>query len=994
MFARTPGFPGVFFDTSATQLSTILPRMDIAVFVGFASSGPLHTPVVVEDMQRFREIFGRDVELAWDRDRARIEKGYLGVSVDSFFRNGGRRCWIVRVADENVAQTARIDIPGLIRVNDMEFEQATAVARSPGAWAESLHVRSILNSRAFQFAQPVSDTFALQINSNGWHADIIASETDIKRGDLIGIQVDSPESSYYLVVEERISTENGLRIAGTKGYFVNRELDASPALFNSALALTDIDAVGDCEIYRLSDFDALGLSVTWLFDIDDDNPPAIQLLSFALRTLEGNGRTRNIGELTFSTHSERFWALLPDDGQLFERLDGKPRKKISAATQKLLDEASVPRFPLAGSEEYTEWTYLPLTMTVSGSAAVRAEFLQAGDRLTRDGLINFGSSHFVDGRLSHLRLDSLLKEANNLAYLANPPAKLRGIHSAFTVDEATLIAVPDAAHRRWEKVPPEYELPLAAPELNSPQQEELLGQTYRLSWNAVEESRFYALQWSEDPDFSENRQVIVGSSDLPGMGADTNFLSPPDNEYFLTLDGDCPCEYFFRVRAENENEISTWSNSRALSVPETDFLSCEYVQAETLELELSVLSSSPSPASPPDEGHQLHWQLSSTVANLDVVDRYELQRSKDKNFFDADIVFFGSPVELDDPNMPTFFVAAQPDTPYYYRVRALARGSVGPWSNTLIIWPGSLSQVTLQRHSDFSDADLLSIHRHLLRIVAARGDLLAVLGLPRHYQMEDALNHYAVLKPSSSINPSASVGGDEFNTYTTPLSIAEQKASSYAALYYPWVTTHVESATGIGLDISTVPPDGLVLGKIAEKTLEQGAWFAPANSPFKDLLALETSITQDQWYKLMSSRINVIRRQSRGHLLMSADTLSTETEWKEINVRRLFSLLKRILLKEGNRLVFESNNEFLRNSIKRQFEALLGRLYDRGAFAGSTTNQAFRVITDDSVNTQANVENGQLVVELHVAPSQPLKFIKVRMLQEGLGQTLVEEVNR
>ena len=86
----------------APRISEALPRMDIAAFVGFATAGPVDTPVPVEDIARFREIFREDVQLAWDTERGEPHYSYLGQTVESCFRNGGVRCWVVRVAGQNV----------------------------------------------------------------------------------------------------------------------------------------------------------------------------------------------------------------------------------------------------------------------------------------------------------------------------------------------------------------------------------------------------------------------------------------------------------------------------------------------------------------------------------------------------------------------------------------------------------------------------------------------------------------------------------------------------------------------------------------------------------------------------------------------------------------------------------------------------------------------------------------------------------------------------
>src|SRR5262245_48270966 len=89
--------PGIAFKVESPPLTDILPRMDVAVFVGFAASGPVHMPTLVEDAAAFSAVFGADVVLAWDAERGEVVYGYLAAAVRAFFRNGGRRCWIVRV---------------------------------------------------------------------------------------------------------------------------------------------------------------------------------------------------------------------------------------------------------------------------------------------------------------------------------------------------------------------------------------------------------------------------------------------------------------------------------------------------------------------------------------------------------------------------------------------------------------------------------------------------------------------------------------------------------------------------------------------------------------------------------------------------------------------------------------------------------------------------------------------------------------------------------
>src|SRR5215218_7086647 len=90
--------PGIEVDAAPPPPAEALPRMDVAVLVGFASAGPLHVPVAVESVTQFAAVFGPDAPLAWDAARGVRARAYLGPAVRAFFANGGRRCWVVRVA--------------------------------------------------------------------------------------------------------------------------------------------------------------------------------------------------------------------------------------------------------------------------------------------------------------------------------------------------------------------------------------------------------------------------------------------------------------------------------------------------------------------------------------------------------------------------------------------------------------------------------------------------------------------------------------------------------------------------------------------------------------------------------------------------------------------------------------------------------------------------------------------------------------------------------
>ena len=106
-------------------------------------------------------------------------------------------------------------------------------------------------------------------------------------------------------------------------------------------------------------------------------------------------------------------------------------------------------------------------------------------------------------------------------------------------------------------------------------------------------------------------------------------------------------------------------------------------------------------------------------------------------------------------------------------------------------------------------------------------------------------------------------------------------------------------------------------------------------------------------------------------------------DFRPINVRRLLALLRRAALLHGTLYVFEPNDDALRRRIQRGFEELLGLMFRLGAFAGATASEAFRVDVGDPPNSRPSIDAGRLIVELKIAPSLPLRFVTVRLVEHA-----------
>ena len=95
-------------------------------------------------------------------------------------------------------------------------------------------------------------------------------------------------------------------------------------------------------------------------------------------------------------------------------------------------------------------------------------------------------------------------------------------------------------------------------------------------------------------------------------------------------------------------------------------------------------------------------------------------------------------------------------------------------------------------------------------------------------------------------------------------------------------------------------------------------------------------------------------------------------------------MLRRLALRHGTTYVFSLRRQF-HSMVRRTFETLLGEL-SAGAFAGAVLGL---VVADGSVNPEGLADAGRFVVELRVAPAQPLVFLRVRLVQAGAGDLTV-----
>jgi phage tail sheath protein FI len=259
----------------------------------------------------------------------------------------------------------------------------------------------------------------------------------------------------------------------------------------------------------------------------------------------------------------------------------------------------------------------------------------------------------------------------------------------------------------------------------------------------------------------------------------------------------------------------------------------------------------------------------------------------------------------------------------------------------------------------FSDEQVYAVEAALVEHCELLGDRIALLDPPFSASRNDALGIGAVLAWRSRFD------------------------SSYAALYYPWISVvdPLRRASGVNRDI---PPSGHAAGLLARTDLDGGVHKAPANAALVWAQDTTVPVNEVRHGLLNTAGVNAIRPVAgRGIRVLGARTVSSDANWRFLNVRRLLLMIRKALYLSVQWAVFEPNNAITRSKLRLAIVSFLLALWQKGALMGDTAEAAFRVKCGDENNPQADRDAGRMLAQILVAPSQPFEFVEVRVGREG-----------
>jgi len=240
------------------------------------------------------------------------------------------------------------------------------------------------------------------------------------------------------------------------------------------------------------------------------------------------------------------------------------------------------------------------------------------------------------------------------------------------------------------------------------------------------------------------------------------------------------------------------------------------------------------------------------------------------------------------------------------------------------------------------------------------------------------ITHATNMRYRIAVLDSARVDATQGQTISDVRKMRAKLDSKYAALYYPWVRV----MDPITRKVISLPPSGFVSGIYARNDINRAVFKAPANEVVNLALGFDTFLSKSQQEVLNPEGINCFRFfEGRGMLLWGARTISSDPEWKYVNIRRYFAYLERSIDRGTQWAVFEPNGERLWSNVRRTIEDFLLNEFQMGALLGDKPEKAYFVKCDRTTMNQNDLDNGRLVCLIGVAALKPAEFVIFRIGQ-------------
>ena len=226
--------------------------------------------------------------------------------------------------------------------------------------------------------------------------------------------------------------------------------------------------------------------------------------------------------------------------------------------------------------------------------------------------------------------------------------------------------------------------------------------------------------------------------------------------------------------------------------------------------------------------------------------------------------------------------------------------------------------------------------------------------------------------------------------------------SYWGALYYPHIKIIAEDAS----TKLTIPPSGAVAGiysRVDQLPPPEGSVSTtPAGygqfGLVEGAIDVEAEVSNSTHGDLNIIGVNCIKRVNQasgalpGVVVLGGRTLSSATDFRYINVRRMMTYIEESVVGLSKPYLFKNNNPAMWRRLTSTLDNFLSSLFRQGQLYGDNIDQAYYIKIDESINKPEDMKQGILNAEIGVALSRPAEFIVFKFSQSPLGGSEVTEV--
>ena len=224
--------------------------------------------------------------------------------------------------------------------------------------------------------------------------------------------------------------------------------------------------------------------------------------------------------------------------------------------------------------------------------------------------------------------------------------------------------------------------------------------------------------------------------------------------------------------------------------------------------------------------------------------------------------------------------------------------------------------------------------------------------------------------------PDADVTGTVLNIDDVVGNLDGQFDSNYSCTYWPWIQVN-DAENNV---LVFMPPTRDVVRNIALTDNVSFPWFAVAGIQRGDVDAIQAraKLTLAGRDVLYENRINPIATfTSDGIKIWGNKTLQVkDSALNRINVRRLLLQARKLISAVGIRLLFEQNDNVVRNQFLSQVNPILDNIRSQRGLTD------FRVVLS---NDPEDMDKNQLTGQIFLKPTRALEFIQVEFVIMNTG---------